>query len=522
MFKNIGSDLKAGLVVFLVAIPLCLGISLLQGAPLIAGIISGVIGGTVVSFISKSNLSVSGPSAALTGVVIVAITSLGSYEKFLTAVCIAGIIQVIFGLIRAGLVSHYIPSAVVKGEIAAVGIILVAKQIPHVLGYDKDPEGDQSFIQADGKNTFSEISSMFDYVSFGAIIIGLVSFGLLILWQTSFFKKNKILSLIPGPLVVVIIGVLINYIYNVTESGLAIKAEHLVNLSLPENPTPMMILSGFKTPDFNALIDYNVFLYGLMIAMVASIETLLNIEALDKIDPDSNITPTNRELMAQGAGNFLTGLIGGIPMTSAIVRSAANVNAGGKTKISVFVHAMLFVVLVLFFPSILELVPLSSLAAILMFTGFRLTSPYIYKNVYKLGFDQFFPFIATIVVMLLTDLLKGVAVGIFVSIIFILRNNFKSPFKLISETIDGKPNYFMKLSQNVTFINKGKILNVLHSLPKGAIIYIDGGRVAFIDKDILELISEFKYGSQKHGIEVVVEELELVDVLASHQGTTKK
>ncbi len=244
MFKNVGSDLKAGLVVFLVAIPLCLGISLLQGAPLIAGIISGVIGGTVVSFISKSNLSVSGPSAALTGVVLVAITSLGSYEKFLTAVCIAGLIQVIFGLIRAGLVSHYIPSAVVKGEIAAVGIILVAKQIPHVLGYDKDPEGDQSFIQADGKNTFSEISNVFDYVSFGAIIIGLISFALLFLWQTSFFKKSKIPSLIPGPLVVVIVGVLINYIYGITESDLAIKSEHLVNLSLPENPTPMMILSG--------------------------------------------------------------------------------------------------------------------------------------------------------------------------------------------------------------------------------------------------------------------------------------
>lgn len=521
MFKNVGSDLKAGLVVFLVAIPLCLGISLLQGAPLMAGIISGVIGGTIVSFISKSNLSVSGPSAALTGVVIVAITSLGSYEKFLTAVCIAGLIQIIFGVIRAGLVSHYIPSAVVKGEIAAVGIILVAKQIPHVLGYDKDPEGDQSFFQNDGQNTFSEITNVFSNISIGAVIIGLVSFGLLILWQTSFFKKNKVLSLIPGPLVVVIVGVLINSLFTSVGSELAIKAEHLVNLSLPENPTPMVILSGFKTPDFSALIDYNVFIYGLMIAAVASIETLLNIEALDKIDPDSNITPTNRELIAQGAGNFFAGLIGGIPMTSAIVRSAANVNAGGKTKVSVILHAMFFIVLVLFFPYVLELIPLSALAAILMFTGFRLTSPYIYKNVYKLGLDQFFPFIATIVVMLLTDLLKGVAVGIFISIIFILRNNFKTPFKLISETIDGKPNYFMKLSQNVTFINKGKILNVLHNLPKGSIIYIDGGRVAFIDKDILELISEFKYGAQKHGIEVVVEELELVDTLAAHSGPKK-
>jgi MFS superfamily sulfate permease-like transporter len=516
MFKHIGADLKAGLVVFLVAIPLCLGISLLQGAPLMAGIISGVVGGTIVSIISKSNLSVSGPSAALTGVVVLAISSLGTYEKFLTAVCIAGIIQVIFGLVRAGMVSHYIPSAVVKGEIAAVGIILVAKQIPHVLGYDKDPEGDQSFLQNDGQNTFSEITNVFSNISLGAIIIGLVSFTLLIIWQTNFFKKNKVLSLIPGPLVVVIVSIFINYLYNIYGSDLAIKSEHLVNLSLPENPKPMYILLGIKTPDFSVLKDYNVFIFGLMISAVASIETLLNIEALDKIDPNSNITPTNRELIAQGVGNFFCGLIGGIPMTSAIVRSAANVNAGGKTKISVILHAILFIVLVLFFPFVLELIPLSALAAILMFTGFRLTRPYIYKNVYKLGFDQFLPFIATIIVMLLTDLLKGITVGIFISIIFILRNNFKTPFKLISEVIDGKPNYFMKLSQNVTFINKGRILNVLHGLPKGSKIYIDGGRVVFIDKDILELISEFKYGAQKHEIEVVIEELELVDILAAH------
>jgi MFS superfamily sulfate permease-like transporter len=516
MFKHIGSDLKAGLVVFLVAIPLCLGISLLQGAPLIAGIISGVIGGTIVSFISKSNLSVSGPSAALTGVVVVAIIGLGTYEKFLTAVCIAGIIQVLFGVLRTGFISHYIPSAVVKGEIAAVGIILVAKQIPHLFGYDQDPEGDQSFLQIDGQNTFSEITNIISTISFGSLFIGIISFLVLFVWQTNYFKKNKILSLTPGPMIVVIIAIITNYLLTTYAPEFSIKNEHLVNLNLPQNPDPIQIISEFKIPDFTVLNDYNVFIYGLLIAMVASIETLLNIEALDKIDPDSNITPTNRELIAQGIGNFISGLIGGIPMTSAIVRSAANVNSGGKTKISVISHGIFFIILVLFFPFLLEMIPLSALAAILMFTGFRLTRPYIYKNVYKLGLDQFLPFITTIIVMLLTDLLKGVAFGIIVSIIFILRNNFKTPFKLISETIDGKQHFFMKLSQNVTFINKGKIINVLHNLPSGSIIYIDGGRVNFIDKDILELISEFKFGAEKHGIEVKVDDLEIIDTLAAH------
>ncbi len=516
MFKNIKNDLQAGLVVFLVAIPLCLGIAFLQKAPLISGIISGVVGGTVVAFISKSKLSVSGPSAALTGTVLFVMTSVGTFEGFLLAVCLAGLIQITLGVIKAGFIGHYIPSAVVKGELAAVGIILVFKQIPHLFGVDKDAEGDQSFVQDDGRNSFTEILEVFTNFSPGVLIIGLISIGIMILWNTPFCKKNKILSLIPGALIVVLIGALINYLYSLYYPAYSIKPDHLVSLKDPSEPNSTSILQTLKFADLSALRNPNVYIGGLLIAAVSTIETLLNIEALDKIDPDSSITPTNRELIAQGAGNLVAGMIGGIPMTSAIVRSSANVNAGGRTKISVVFHAVLFVILVLIFPKIMEMIPLTSLAAILMFTGFKLTSPYIYKNVFRLGSDQFLPFITTIVVMLSTNLLIGVGCGIFVSIIFILKNNFKAPFKLINEEIDGRMTYFMKLSQNVPFINKGKILNVLLSLPKGSKIYIDGGRATFIDKDILEIFSEFKNRAKKNGIDVEMEELQEVDILAKH------
>ncbi|MFL5753902.1 MAG: SulP family inorganic anion transporter [Bacteroidia bacterium] len=509
MFKYFKNDIKAGLVVFLVALPLCLGIALSQGVPLFSGIISGVVGGFVVAAISKSGLSVSGPAAGLTAIVLTSIQALGGFEIFLLALCIAGVMQIILGLVKAGIIGYYIPSSVIKGMLAAIGIILIIKQIPHFVGYDSDPEGDESFFQKDGENSFSELLHMSQFISYGSLIIAFVSLALLIVWQMKSVKQNKVLGLIPAPLIVVAVGILIDLCFNTYLPSFSVKDEHLVNL--PDMSSFSDLRNSFFHPDLSAWSNPKVYEVAFILAAVASLETLLNVEAIDKLDPENKITPTNRELIAQGFGNLVCGMIGGIPVTSVIVRSAANVSAGGKTKLSAMFHALLFIVTIILIPGILELIPLSALAAILIFTGFKLTSPKVYKNIYKLGWDQFIPFALTIIVMLLSDLLKGVSCGIFAGIIFILRNNYRSPFKMVKDEIEGRIHYFIKLSQNVTFLNKGKIIEVLHSIPKGAKVYIDGGRASFVDKDILEIISDYKRSSHFNNIEVITEEIQEVD-----------
>lgn len=512
--KHILTDLKAGLVVFLVALPLCLGIALAQNAPLFSGILAGIIGGIVISSISGSKLSVSGPAAGLTSIVIASVAQLGSFEAFLLSVCVAGVIQIILGVIKAGIIGYYFPTAVIKGMLSAIGIILIIKQIPHIIGYDKDPEGDESFAQIDGENSFSEFYHMMDYVSIGSIIIGVVSIAILLLWQSKAFKSNKYLSMVPSALVVVVVAILIDFFFNKTMPHLEVKDEHLVKL--PVFNTFSDVLGSLTHPDFSAWKNPKIYEVGAIIAAVASLETLLSIEAIDKLDPNNNISPTNRELIAQGTGNLISGLIGGIPITSVIVRSSVNVNSGGRSQLSAITHGVLFLVAIFLLPNILQLIPLSALAAILILTGYNLAKPALYKYMYKQGLDQFLPFILTILVMLFTDLLKGVTVGIVISIIFILKQNYKAPFKVIKESIDGKMNYFVKLSQNITFINKGKFIELFKEIPPNSVVFMDGGRTTFIDKDVLEIISTFKQSSKIHNIEVNLEEIQEVVVLNNH------
>lgn len=514
MFKHVKNDLKAGLVVFLVALPLCLGIALAQNAPLFSGIIAGIIGGIVVATVSGSKLSVSGPAAGLTSVVLSAVISLGSFEVFLLSVSIAGLMQIVLGLIRAGIVAYYFPSAVIKGMLSAIGIILIMKQIPHLLGDDRDPEGDEAFFQVDNDNTFSEILKTFDAPHLGSVIIALVSIFILIAWQSGYINKHKRLKQLPSALMVVIGAILLDFIFNRFAPSFEVKDEHLVKL--PAFNSMSDFFGSFLHPDFTAWKNPKVYEIAAIIAAVASLETLLSVEATDKLDPDNQITPTNRELIAQGVGNFLSGLIGGLPITSVIVRSSANIGAGGKTKLSAIFHGLLFLVAIFFLPNVLQLIPLSALAAVLIMTGYKLARPAIFKGMYKQGIDQFLPFIVTIIVMLFSDLLKGVSVGIIVAIVFILKRNYKLPFREIKDVIDGKMTYFIKLSQNVTFINKGKFIELFKSIPPNSIVYIDGGRTTFIDKDVLEVISAFKQSSKIHNIEVNLDDIAEVEVLSNH------
>ena len=512
MFTFLKNDLKAGIVVFFVALPLCLGVALAQKAPLFSGIISGVIGGIVVAGISGSKLSVSGPAAGLTAIVLTAVASLGSFETFLLAMVFAGLIQILLGILKAGIIGYYFPSSVIKGMLAAIGIILILKQLPHLFGYDNDPEGDFQFIQSDGQNTFSELFNMLNFISPGSFLIGLVGIVILIIWEKKWVKSSPLLSIMPGAIVSVLAAVGINALLKHFSPEIDVKPEHLVQL--PKISSFSDLNNSFIFPDFTQFTNPKVYETAFVLAIVASLETLLCIEAVDKLDPDHEVSPTNKELIAQGTGNLIAGLLGGIPITSVIVRSSANISAGAKTKLSSIFHGLLFILSIFLIPSLLELIPYSVLAAILIFTGFKLSHPKIYKNVLKAGFDQFLPFIITIIIMLLTDLLKGVTVGIVISVIFILRQNYKNPYKKIEDVIDGRKHYFIKLSQNVTFLNKGKLMETFHSVESGSKVYIDGGRSQFIDKDVIELITEFKKWAEIKNIEVHLEEIEEVELIS--------
>ncbi len=550
--KTIKYDLKSGLIVFLVALPLCLGIAQAQGVDLFSGLISGVIGGIVITSISRSRLSVSGPAAGLTTIVIASIATFKSqipaevapglvpahaaklglsvpqyqaqleaahatqaFEMFLLALCIGGLLQIVLGILKAGIIGYYFPSSVIKGMLCGIGLLLIAKEIPHFLGDDRDPEGDESFIQKDGENTVTAIISAFRFFAPGALVIGLACLSVLILWETKALKKIKWLTVIPGPLLAVLIGIGLNQLFmGIWPTHAITDSAHMVNL--PKIDSVQTLVDKLHFPELSAFSNYSVWETAFVLCAVASLETLLSIEAIDKLDPENRITPTNRELIAQGTGNFICGLIGGLPVTSVIVRSSANVNAGARTRLSAILHGVLLLSAIFIFPNVLNLIPNTALAAILIMTGFKLTRPAIFKTVYRQGLDQFLPFIITISVFLLTDLLKGVAVGIIVGVIFILRQNYRNPYKYIADNIDGVPHYFIKLSQNVTFLNKGKIIETLHSIPPGSKVYIDGGRSQFIDKDVLEAITEFKRSAHLNNITVELEEIEEVELISAH------
>lgn len=493
------SDLKAGVVVFLVALPLCLGISLACGVPLLSGIISGIIGGLVVSAISASTYSVSGPAAGLTAIVISSITQLGSIETFMFCVFLAGLIQVAMGLLKLGNISTYIPNAVIKGMLAGIGIILIIKQLPHMVGYDADPEGDLFFSQSDGQNTLTELSNMLNYISPGAICVALVSVIILIIAEQNFYKNDKWLSLIPSPLLVVVVGILLNISFK-NSTLFSISSEHLVNL--PSITSFDELRSSMLIPNFTDWKNSQIWLIAVTIAVVASLETLLSLEAIEKLDPERKQSNSNRELLAQGAGNVLCGLVGGLPVTSVIVRSSANINAGARTRLSIVIHAILLMLSVLFLPGLLRLIPNASLAVILTYTGYKLAKYELFKDQYHAGWDQFLPFIITIIVMLRTDMLKGVGAGLFVSIIFIIRFNLKNTFETVEDEIEGRKTYLIKLPQHATFFSKGFITQYLSKIEDNSTIIIDGSINKSTDKDVKEVLLDFNQNALQRNIHI--------------------
>lgn len=499
-FAYFRTDILSGLVVFLVALPLCLGIALASGAPLFAGIIAGIIGGIVVGFLSNSHISVSGPAAGLTAIVLVAISTLGSFEAFLLAVILAGVMQLLLGFAKAGTISNYFPSNVIEGMLAAIGIIIILKQLPHAIGYDKDNEGDFFFIEkGTGHNTFSALFDAVNYSHLGAILVTLISLAILIAWtKVAFLKK---LTVLPGALVAVVISVILNEIFKATGSSLAISQEHLVSLPIPASFADF--LGQFSRPDFSAITNVNVWVVAGTIAAVASIETLLCIEAADKMDPLKRFTNTNTELKAQGVGNLISGLIGGMPMTSVIVRTSANANAGAKTKISAIAHGVFLLVSVIAIPTVLNKIPLACLAAILLMTGWKLANPSVFKHMWESGKFQFTPFIFTVVAVVFTDLLKGVAIGLGVSIFFILRANMRLAYFFKKELHHTGETIYIDLAQEVSFLNKAAIKQTLAHLPENSDVVINAANTLYIDHDVLELIRDFvETGSKDKDITV--------------------
>lgn len=484
IFKNIGADFSASVVVFLVALPLCLGIALGSGAPLFSGLIAGIIGGIVIGSLSGSNLSVSGPAAGLTAIVAAGILKVPVFEAFLLSVLIAGVIQLILGFIKAGVFGDYIPTNVIKGMLTAIGIILILKQIPHLIGYDADFEGDYAFAQKDSENTFSGIFTAFSKLTPLAIIIGFISLGIQIFWDKVLVKKGKIFKLTPAPLVVVIAGVFIN-IFLSNGGTLQLRAEQLVNIPAAANVNEFF--SFFTMPDFSYLNMPEVWITGVTIAIVASLETLLNIEASDELDPYKRVTPKDRELKAQGIGNLISGLIGGLPITSVVVRTSANVNAGARTKASAIMHGILLLLAVALIPFLINFIPLSALAAVLIYTGYKLAKPALFKEMYQKGFDQFIPFAVTIVAIIFTDLLVGIVIGIGVGLFFVLRSNFRTSFFVVHDN----SRYLFRLRKDVSFLNKPLLKSKLESVPENSSVLIDISRADFIDKDVAEVINDF-------------------------------
>lgn len=485
LFGGIQENFPSGLVVFLVALPLCLGIALASGAPPLSGVISGIVGGILIGAVSNSNVSVSGPAAGLTAIVLTAITDLGTFQLFLCAGIIAGLIQLILGFVRAGSISNYFPNNVIEGMLAAIGIIIILKQIPHALGFDKDYEGHESIF--DNGLNFGYFKELLEALHPGAVVVTLVSVGLLLAWdKIPFLKRMKML---PGALVAVAAGILLNEVFKITGSSLAINTTHLVSLPVPQS------IADFKNlivmPDFNGFTNIKVWIAGATIAIVASIETLLCIEASDRLDIQRRITDTNLELKAQGIGNLVSSMIGGLPMTSVVVRSSANANAGATSKFSTMIHGVLLLVCVLSIPFLLNLIPLATLAAVLILVGYKLAKPATFLHFWHLGKFQFIPFVATVVAIVATDLLKGVGIGLAISVFYILQGNMKRAYYLSKERLDDADGITIRLAEEVSFLNKAAIKKTLKNIKANSTVIIDATGTSYIATDVLEMIQDF-------------------------------
>ncbi|QOD59716.1 SulP family inorganic anion transporter [Polaribacter haliotis] len=500
MFKHIKNDLPASIVVFFVALPLCLGIALASGAPLFSGIISGVIGGIVVGALSGSKIGVSGPAAGLAAIVLTAIGTLGGYENFLVAVVLGGIIQLIFGLLKAGVIGYYFPSSVIKGMLTGIGIIIILKQIPHFFGYDVEPEGADSFIESSGENTFSAIFNIFEHITTGSLVIGVIGFLCILFWDNILAKKAKFFTVIQGPLVAVVLGILY-FIFTKSNDVFGITETHLVSVPIPNDIASF--LGQFSFPNFSAITNIDVWITAFTIALVASLETLLSVEASDKIDPDKNVTPTNRELIAQGTGNVVSGLIGGLPITQVIVRSSANIQSGGKTKLSVILHGVLLLISVILIPKLLNKIPLSVLAAILLIVGYKLAKPTVFKQMYTLGWKQFVPFMVTVLGIVFTNLLVGISLGLVVGIVVILLKSYQnSHFLHMEDKSNGVHKIKITLAEEVTFFNKGAILKELDCLPENSQLEINVLKTRYLDNDIIEILEDFIFKAKEKNIEI--------------------
>lgn len=514
-FRGVKDDLSASVVVFLVALPLCLGIGLAStGRPdlVFSGVIAGFVGGLVVGFFSGSSLGVSGPAAGLVVIVLTALETLGSFEAFLLAVFLSGVLQLIGGFLRAGIIGYYFPSSVIKGMLAAIGLTLILKQIPHALGYDENYFGEIALNQPDGHNTFNEIFYALGALSPAAVIISVVSLALLILFEKPFVKKFAVFKFLPGAVFVVLTGMLLNYAFTLVKPAWVLAGEHLVQLPVANGASEFV--SFFRLPDFSAFSNPQVYVVAVTLALVASLETLLCVEATDKLDPYKRNTPTNRELKAQGIGNMVSGLIGGLPITQVIVRSSANITAGAHTKLSTMTHGAILLLAAYFIPRFLNMIPLASLAAILLMVGYKLSRLDLYRTMFRHGYEQFIPFMATVVGILLTDLLKGIAIGMGVAIFFILRKNYKHSYHYKKEKTPQRETITIRLSEEVTFLNKASIQARLDDVPENAHVIIDGSHSVHIDHDVLEIIHDF----QAHAApprNITVETIGIRDVVLS-------
>ena len=509
IFSNLKKDLPASIVVFFVALPLCLGIALASGAPLFSGLIAGIVGGILVGSLSGSKIGVSGPAAGLAAIVLVSITDLGGYENFLLAVVIAGAIQILFGFLKAGIIGYYFPSSVIKGMLNVIGIIIILKQIPHFFGYDADPEGDFAFFQIDGENTFSELLNTINYIKPGSTIIGFIGLAILILWDKVLSVKGKIFQIIQGPLVVVVLGILF---YNFTKSHetLAIGNTHLVNVPNPDDFDSF--IGQFSMPNFAAIFTLDIWIVAFTIALVASLETLLCVEATDKLDPNKNVTPTNRELLAQGAGNMVSGMIGGLPITQVIVRSSANIQSGGVSKMSAIIHGFLLLISVIIIPTLLNMIPLSVLAAVLLIVGYKLAKPGLFVKMYQLGWKQSIPFTVTVLGIVFIDLLYGIGLGLAVGIVVILIKSYQNSHFLHKEEDNSDATILkMTLAEEVTFFNKGAILKELDKLPENTHLKLDVRKTRYLDNDIIEILEDFAFKAKERNINIE---------LISERGTT--
>lgn len=509
LFKELKNDLPASIVVFFVAVPLCLGIALASGAPLFAGIIAGIVGGIIVGIVSGSPLGVSGPAAGLTVIVISSVATLGSWDAFLLAVVIAGVFQVLLGFANAGFIAYFFPSSVIKGMLTGIGLLIILKQIPHALGYDKDAIGDDAFFQNDGSNTLSSVFSALNAITPGAILIAIISIFILILWDNVLTKKHRVFQLLQGPIVVVIIGIVMNYMFKSGILNFELAEDQVVRLPVAHNL--MEFLNQFTFPDFSAITNYQVWKIAIVLAIVASLETLLCVEATDKMDPQKRFTPTNRELKAQGLGNIVSGLIGGLPITQVIVRSSANLSFGAKTKMSTILHGVFLLISALTIAGLLNMIPLASLAAILIMVGYKLAKPSLFKQMYKLGWEQFVPFTATVVGILATDLLKGITIGILFGIFYTLRHSYRNShhMKDIVTTEEGQEVHHLVLAEEVSFFNKANVIKELEKIPANSKVIIDFSKSKAIAHDILEVIKDYEVNAKTK--KIIVEKIKFIE-----------